>query len=218
MEENLTNIKERVIEVAKTKGFRLEDFFCKIGSSYGNFKGKSKNTALSSDAIAEISSIIPDLNLTWLITGSGEMLNKASLPQMLPATPETGIPLIPVDAMAGWLTGEVQFSPDDIAYYNLPNFRGADFIIKVKGDSMQPKYFSGDLAVCKRLPLSDLFFQWGKTYVLDTDQGALIKRIDKGQSVETINLVSYNKEYAPFELHRSSIHNVALVMGIIREE
>lgn len=139
-------------------------------------------------------------------------------PEMLPATAETGIPLIPVDAMAGWLTGEVQIRPDDIEYFHLPNFRGADFIIRVKGDSMQPKYYSGDLAVCKRLYLRDIFFQWGKTYVLDTDQGALIKRIDKGSSEETITLVSYNAEYAPFELHRSSIYNVALVMGVIREE
>lgn len=213
--KNLSPSKERILQYLDTKGISKNRFYRETGVSNGTLDQKSDITLRT---IERIISTYGDIDIRWLISGEGDMIEQEPSTQIIPATPETGIPLIPVDAMAGWLTGEVQFSPDDIAYYNLPNFRGADFIIKVKGDSMQPKYFSGDLAVCKKLPLSDLFFQWGKTYVLDTDQGALIKRIDKGESAETISLVSYNREYAPFELHRSSIHNVALVMGIIREE
>lgn len=212
------SVLDRVVELCEYKGFTIKSFEKEMGFSNASISAQvKKNGTIGADRVEKILLKYPEVSPSWLILGVGDMLASPSA-QMLPATPETGIPLIPVDAMAGWLTGEVQFSPDDIAYYSLPNFRGADFIIKVKGDSMQPKYYSGDLAVCKKLPLSDLFFQWGKTYVLDTDQGALIKRIDKGESKETISLVSYNREYAPFELHRSSIHNVALVMGIIREE
>ena len=40
---------------------------------------------------------------------------------------------------------------------------------------MQPKYNSGDLVACRVVPLGT-FFQWNKVYVLDTEQGALIKR------------------------------------------
>lgn len=213
-DKKLAPIKGRIHKYLKDSGISQSDFFSKVGVSESTFRGLAGESEFKGDTIAKFLSVYKEAPIEWILLGDSE----SRVNQMLPASAETGIPLIPVDAMAGWLTGEVQISPDDLAYYHLPNFKGADFIIRVKGDSMQPKYFSGDLAVCKKLPLQDLFFQWGKTYVLDTEQGALIKRIDRGESAETINLISYNKEYAPFELHRSSIYNVALVMGIIREE
>jgi len=73
MEKKFT-IKERILQLAKYKGFTLEDFCLRIGLTYGNFKGAAKNTPINSDAIVNILSIIPDVNPTWLLTGEGEML------------------------------------------------------------------------------------------------------------------------------------------------
>ena len=83
---------------------------------------------------------------------------------------------------------------------------------------MQPKYYSGDIIACKNLPLSDIFFQWGKVYVIDTDQGALIKKVEQGNSDDTITLVSENPTYKPFEVPRQSIYHISLVLGVIRAE
>lgn len=69
MEEKSTNIKERVLQFANSKGVSYETFFTNIGMSYGNFKGKSKKTPLNSKAIADIFAIYPDLDLEWLLTG-----------------------------------------------------------------------------------------------------------------------------------------------------
>jgi phage repressor protein C with HTH and peptisase S24 domain len=82
---------------------------------------------------------------------------------------------------------------------------------------MYPKYSSGDIVACKRLPI-DTFFQWNKVYVLDTDQGALIKRVSKANKPDLILIVSENIKYEPFELNRSQIYNIALVLGVIRLE
>ena len=71
-----SNIKDRVLQIVEYKGVTKESFFKKINMSYGNFKGKSKNTPLNSNAVADISTIYPDINLEWLITGKGEMLKK----------------------------------------------------------------------------------------------------------------------------------------------
>jgi phage repressor protein C with HTH and peptisase S24 domain len=97
-------------------------------------------------------------------------------------------------------------------------FKDAEFLIPVKGSSMWPKYSSGDIVACKKLPLNDLFFQWNKVYVLDTAQGALIKRIKKGSDNDHILIVSENTNYEPFELHKTQINTVAIVVGVIRLE
>ena len=131
-----------------------------------------------------------------------------------------GIPLIPIDAMAGFGTGALQVMHYDTGKYIVPEFSelNVDFMIRVKGSSMVPKYNSGDLVACKKLVITDIFFQWNKVYVLDTEQGALIKRVKKGSRDNYILLISDNQNYDPFELHLSKIFAVALVVGVIRLE
>lgn len=131
-----------------------------------------------------------------------------------------GIPLIPIEAMAGFGNGETQIMEYDLEKYVVPEFTElkADFLIRVKGSSMYPKYSSGDIVACKKLPLNDVFFQWNKVYVLDTIQGAIIKRIHPSQKNDHIYIVSENEKYPPYDLHRKEIHAIALVVGVIRLE
>lgn len=169
------------------------------------------------------------LNSEWLLTGNGPMLkgensaNTSSKETVIPiahpaSTPDEGIPLIPLNAMAGALTSEQIVLEYECERYVVPMFKGADFLIPVKGSSMYPKYSSGDIVACQRVPMSELFFQWNKVYVIDTTQGALIKRIKPGSDNNHVLIVSDNEKYDPFELPLSAIHAVALVIGVIRLE
>ena len=147
------------------------------------------------------------------------MIKDNDLPVAYQATrPKEGIPLIPLSAMAGALTGEQTVLEYECERYVVPAFNGADFLIPVKGNSMNPTYVSGDIVACQRVPMTDLFFQWNKPYVLDTAQGPLIKRIKPGHDKQHILIVSDNEQYDPFELPYSEIRAVALVIGIIRLE
>jgi phage repressor protein C with HTH and peptisase S24 domain len=113
----------------------------------------------------------------------------------------------------------MQITKDDIDNsYFIPDFKGADFMIRVKGDSMYPRYNSGDIVACKKLNIRDIFFQWNKVYILDTEQGAILKRISKANDQDKVLVVSDNEAYAPFELKLSQIHGVAIVVGVIRPE
>lgn len=173
-------------------------------------------------------SICEHINMDWLFTGEGDMLKSPNTPvDDRPKEPahhvaegsHEGIPLIPLSAMAGAFTGEDNGVMEyECERYVIPAFKGADFLIQVKGDSMQPTYYSGDLVACQRIPLNDLFFQWNKTYVLDTLQGPLIKRIRRGSDDEHVLIVSDNANYEPFELSKSQFHGVALVRGLVRLE
>lgn len=129
-----------------------------------------------------------------------------------------GIPLLPVEAVAGVLSGnDMQVMEYDCEYYNIPTFKGAEFLIRVSGDSMQPKYYSGDIVACKRLPI-DTFFQWNRVYVIGSEQGVILKRVRQGSDAEHITLISENTDYAPFELPLNKIHSIALVVGVVRAE
>lgn len=148
-----------------------------------------------------------------------KMQEKKNIPLAIPTTkPNEGIPLLPIEAMAGALTSEQTVFEYECERYVIPVFKGADFLVPVKGSSMYPKYSSGDIVACQRVPMSDLFFQWNKVYVIDTTQGPLIKRIKPGSDKEHVLIVSDNEKYDPFELPYSAIRAVALVIGVIRLE
>lgn len=216
-------IKQNILLYLTEKGVTPYEFYRVSGVTRGVLQ---QNNGISEDNIARFLAYAPDVNIEWLITGKGEMLKdkhinyqrQKELAYHVPEGSHEGIPLIPVEAMAGALTSERTVLEYECERYVVPVFKGADFLIPVKGSSMYPKYSSGDIVACQRVPMSDLFFQWNKVYVIDTNQGALIKRIKPGSTPDKVLIVSDNEKYDPFELPISAIHAVALVIGVIRLE
>ena len=216
-------IKQNILLYLEHKGVSPYIFYKESGVTRGVL---AQNNGISEDNIARFLAYAPDVNIVWLLTGEGPMLNDQSAALSTPTlvahgehTDETGIPLIPLNAMAGALSGtDSQIMPYDCESYNIPAFKGADFLIHVKGDSMEPTFRSGDIVACRRVALSNIFFQWNKVYVLDTDQGPLIKRIRRAKDNDHILIVSDNQDYDPFELHLSQLHAICLVVGMIRPE
>ena len=233
-------IKDRLKSLANAKGLSIRSFEDACGLKRGNISNMNQDGSLGTDKLSKIIDTFTDVNLYWLLTGRGGML-KRNVPQeinyassdaderpvsidegtnkiRIAQEKEQGIPLIPLSAMAGALSGEVSVLEYECERYVVPAFNGADFLIPVKGNSMIPTYLSGDIVACQRVPMSDIFFQWNKPYVLNTSQGALIKRIKPGSDDAHVLIVSDNKEYDPFELAREDIYGVALVIGLIRLE
>ena len=212
-------IHDRIKELVTHFGDGANTAFANIvGVSEGNVRGYIKGVVPKQDFLEKVVRCC-EVNPRWLLTGEGSMLKGESLPVAHHTTShKEGIPLIPLSAMAGVLTGEQTVLEYECERYVVPAFNGADFLIPVKGNSMSPTYMSGDIVACQRVPMSGLFFQWNKPYVLDTAQGPLIKRIKPGSDKQHVLIVSDNEQYDPFELPYSEIHAVAMVIGIIRLE
>ena len=217
-------IHDRIQVLVDTFGGGKNTVFAeKVGVNEGNIRGYIKGIVPKHDFLEKVVRSCEGISPAWLLTGKGSMLlddvkEHTGAPATKATSPTEGIPLIPFSAMAGALAGEQTALDYECERYVVPAFRNADFLMRVQGVSMQPTYLSGDIVACQRVPLSDIFFQWNKTYVLDTAQGALIKRVKPGKDDSHILIVSDNTQYDPFELSRSDIHAVALVIGLIRLE
>ena len=212
------SISLKIKELRKSKNLTQKEFSSKIKVDDSQFskieQGKLQPTL---NQLMEISSNF-NVSMDELCFDNNSMLKK-NIPLAKPVENSiNGIPLIPIEAMAGFGGGDIQVLELDCEFFTIPTFKGADFLIQVKGSSMYPKYNSGDIVACKKLNLNDLFFQWNKVYVLDTEQGALIKRIDIGSDENHVMIVSDNEKYRPFPLHKSKINAISIVMGVIRLE
>lgn len=216
----MNTILTRIQEIASKEGITIGAMERSLGASKGVLsRAISNGTDIQSKWIQILVEKYPLYSSEWLLTGHGSMMKDTSTPIAQQVTNRhDGIPLIPFSAMAGALTGENSVLEYECERYIVPAFNGADFLISVKGNSMTPTYISGDIVACQRVPMTSLFFQWNKPYVLDTAQGALIKRIKPGHDKQHILIVSDNEQYDPFELPYSEIYAVALVIGIIRLE
>lgn len=155
------------------------DFALKIGISPSMVTEISKGRSnVGTLAIQNIVSLF-DINAEWLLTGKGDMLKVSSTPsspsihqdtpqqksvglkiQKVEPSSGRGIPLIPLDAIAGF-----PVDPNESVYlencerYVVPEFenKGANFLIRVSGDSMIPLYYSGDLIACRKSRTSASF-------------------------------------------------------------
>jgi SOS-response transcriptional repressor LexA len=129
-------------------------------------------------------------------------------------TAET-IPVIPVEAMAGTLQEFFQSVQDYDCERMVSPIKGADYAIKVNGDSMSPEIPNGSHILLKRI-LEDQFVEWGKIFCLDTANGAVIKRVFPTDDPDVVECRSINPEYPSFKVNTKHIngwYRVLMVMS-----
>lgn len=172
----------------------------------------------------------------WLLTGEGEMLktenenitnngsNASNENNGNNGNNETNpyaLPLIPIAAVAGFNGLDLPGIPlAQCPQYSVPDFieQKAEYLIRVSGSSMYPKYSSGDILACRRIQ-EITFIQWGKIYVIDSQQGAMVKRLfEIPDDPEHVLCQSDNPNYPPFRLPKSEIRSLSIVVGVIRME
>lgn len=215
-------INQRIKELIEESGLKKSRFANECGLDSSNFSKKINEKMNFTDFDIKRISQKTGVRISWLLTGEGQKFQAPEefKKQVAADTDSEGIPLIPTSAMAGALGCEsTTINPWDIEdTYIVPAFKKSDFCIRVEGDSMSPRYYRGDILACRRVPLTDIWFQWGAVYVIDTNQGPLVKHVEPGSDNEHIKLVSDNPSYKPFEISRRDLYGIAIVNGLIRVE
>lgn len=238
MQENRqekSQIKQNILLYLRVKGVSEYRFYKDSGITRGVLQ---QPNGISEENLSRFLDYAEDINSEWLLTGRGEMLktncitDDSSGDMAETATHKDNIkiasrheirdlnvdlkPRIPVDAAAGALS----ISSDPISQNGcemlpiIPRFPKYDFTIIAKGDSMIPEIASGDELACRFISQRN-FIQWGRTHVLDTAQGVVVKRIfDQSDSIVCR---SANTAYPDFLIAKEEIYHIALVVGLIRQ-
>ena len=198
-----------------------------------NIVGKRKGKP--SFEVMEKISAIAELNIEWLITGRGNMLrdeNEYTSPKSQNPIPlidaderrEHSItpyktsdlkPRIPFSASAGALSivaNSIAFDQCE-KFPVITMFPRYDFTMIIHGDSMEPDFISGDEVACQIVD-DPRRIQWGRAHILDTMDGAVLKRIYKCDGGAICR--SINKEYSDYVIPNEDILKVALVVGTLR--
>ena len=130
--------------------------------------------------------------------------------------PEETVLVIPYEARGGTIGDFV----DGVKEYDCEKIvspiKGADYAMEVTGDSMSPEFPSGSRVLIKKID-PEQFIPWGETFVLDTPNGAVIKKVRRASDPALVECVSINPAYQSYTVPRNFIrgwYRVLMVMAL----
>lgn len=230
---DMAKILDNIRVFAEKEGITIGALERKIGASKGVLSRAIANgTDIQAKWITAIVDNYPLVSAQWLLTGEGEMISGDSCDEKVDLTPECAtnnitrarndeLPLHEhIEALAG-IPSEDAAPSQYYSSYIVPDFKrqGATDLIRIHGNSMLPRYNSGDIVGVMQI-FDPQFIEWGRVYVLDTTQGVLIKRLfpDK-QNVGNYLCHSDNtEEYPDFSIPKTEIRKIFKVVGSIKLE
>lgn len=203
-------IKERLLEFIEQQGISKREFAKLSGISNGYIDKMSDN--ISQAKVENILQAFPMLNRNWLTKGEGEMLRKET--DISIQENSTLIPLLPVEAVAGYNVGFAQsVELRDCRKIQSP-IPGADYAIQITGDSMEPALKSGSIVYIKKID-EKIFIPWGNIVVIDTENGAVVKEIFPCEEDPERYIIakSINPKFPPYKIMTSGIYGIYKVLG-----
>lgn len=223
--------KDRLLKYIAHTGLATSRFESLCGLSNGYVR--NLKSQIGEDKSSAILNAFPELSKIWLLTGEGSMLvnnsannlvntSNTSAPAPSPSSTEEEtkrVPLIPFEAQGGQLDGFARNGVTLAQCETVPTpFKGAQFAISVRGQSMSPTYPSGCVLFISK-NIAD-WVEWGKVYVLDTENGVIVKQLAPSSlGNDFVCCKSFNDapEFAPFDVPKSTIFGIYRVVGALIE-
>ena len=195
---------------AKAKGITIKELLTKCQLGINTVSKLALGTDIYSKNLAKIADCL-DCSVDYLLgrTNSPKPYpsHKQAVSRSASGVKMTILPFYRTPSSAG--SGSILFDDVPIEYINVPKnaeTEKADFVVEVRGDSMEPQFYNGDHV----LVAADRIIQAGEIGVFVLDGDSFIKKMGEGR------LISLNPAYAPIELHEyDSIQCAGKVIGTI---
>lgn len=191
--------KERIQMFASYYGMTVAQLQEKLGLSNAYFSNVNK---ISPRVQVVVRENFPEANIDWLNYERGTMLlNEVPSIQIS----NIQVPLVPTYAIAGRLTDFTSQTSEIDCERILSPVREASLAITISGDSMSPEYGNGSIIFLKRID-EKAFIEWGKTYVLDTINGVVVKNVFPcAADKDCVVCKSINPNYPDFEVQKKDV-------------
>lgn len=208
--ENTT--KDRLIQFIQFNHMSTKSFQERIGVS-GSYVQNMVN-GIGGGVVKRIMAEFPELNIDWLLAGEGDMINPIVEKKEEVRVVGKLVPVLPIRSIGCLL--------DDFTNnYELTNCEmfispidDADLALTISGDSMMPELANGSKAIVKRVD-ENCFLDWGRTFVLDTKNGVVVKRLFPSSAEGYYSCHSNNERYPAFEIKKSDVRSIYQVLACI---
>jgi len=213
----------RLKEIRLSKKMTLQEFYSPIAKHVNNFSPIENGARKIGKRLSEEVIDYYRLNETWLATGTGPVYleTPASATEEMESTTELneGVPYINADPAYMSSRGFNLLHEKAEYYVNFRPFNDCDAYLPVYGDSMYPKYASGEIIAVRELVNRDII-QWGEAYLIITDAGAnnitTVKLLFEHSEESKIVLRAANPDYkGDTILDRNAIKRLFLIKGKI---
>lgn len=223
-------VKERLKDFIKVEKITVKAFEESLEMSNGYVNSISKG--IGDAYMRKLIEKYPNLNIKWLLTGEGQMLNseedgsnesidEAERTETITLTPKNSIRYYP--ELSATASNIEDMPMEAHPYFELMYIKGLEgcLAIPATGRSMEPTIHAGDIVIHE--PYLDRFVQNGEIYVVCTSGGQrMIKRLVLDARNEdgtfTYICMSDNADqqlYAPFRIESVDIRALYRVRRII---
>ncbi len=211
-----STVKERLMHFIEYKGLSKNKFeeICGLSKRYVS----NISVSIQPDKVKKISLKFPELNMGWVLSGEGNMINYVPTKKK--------IPLYDASTIGGHndMVAKTEEPAGHVAEWIDAGdwFPEATAAMRHYGDSMI-EYPSGTILVLKRVENTALLIN-GRNYVIETSEFRITKQLqDDG---DYIMAYSSNREtypdgrqiHAPIRIPKSAIRHIDLVLGCVLKE
>lgn len=193
------------------------DFAQQLGYERSTISGMVSGKKPVSESFANKVCEIFDVSIEWMRTGDGQMFKSG---ETVSATnQEKGMIRYWADVQATG-SGITQFEDCDSCRYidlSIPEFRDCTDAINLYGESMEPRYRSGQIIILKKW--AESYIDYGNVYLIITKGGHRMLKVLKSvpENSNQVLCVSYNPAHSPFSIEKEEITNLYLVKGAIEK-
>lgn len=221
-------VKERIIHYLKESKITQSEFCKRVGLSSGYIGAMRKS--FQPDTINKIVIEFPDLDITWLLTGEGEMLKNGIAHETDNGTTIGSgrvIPYYDAEVAAGTEYGMEMMQTAPVGVIEIGGLlKDSEFAMRVYGNSMVPNYPAGCVIGLRQY--NEHFIEPGTVYVIETEENRFLKRLYYSKDKKAFRCMSDNHMkhengpmegeyfYPEFEIPFEDVRRLLRVTGVIK--
>lgn len=160
-------------------------------------------------------------NIGWLTDGVGDWLNTnaefvSDSVGNYGRVVETR-PRLPWKAMSGgglraYYAGEFRNQCEERNIFEL--FPAYQFSVTVDTNDMSPTLRYGDIIACNEVSID--YIIWGGVYLIDTDGGAMIRRVYEADEKNKLKLIAENEKCPAMYFEKKKVSGIYKIVGSVR--